>query len=64
MTETQFIHYLAKAIKTAGGQGALARQLGIPQPYLSQVLRRKRPPSMRLLTALGLKKRPLEIDAA
>jgi Meiotically Up-regulated Gene 113 (MUG113) protein/helix-turn-helix protein len=64
MTETQFLVYLARAVKTAGTQRELAKQLGISQAYLSQILRRERKASSRLLTALGLKRRPLEIDAA
>jgi DNA-binding transcriptional regulator YdaS (Cro superfamily) len=64
MTETQFIAYLARKIRTAGSQQKLAHQLGVSQAYLSQVLRQERKPSARLLAALGLKKRPIEIDAA
>ena len=64
MTETQFAQYLARKVHTAGSQRELAQQLGVTQAYLSQVLRRKRPASRRLLTALGLKKRPTEIVAA
>jgi transcriptional regulator with XRE-family HTH domain len=64
MTEIQFLAYLARQVKLAGSQRELADQLGITQAYLSQVLRGKRKASPRLLTALGLKKRPTEIDAA
>ena len=64
MTETQFVQYLARQVKRAGSQRELAEQLGVSQAYLSQVLRRRRKPSATLLTALGLKRRPVEIDAA
>ena len=62
MTESDFLRFLAKQVKTAGSQVKLAKQLGVSQPYLSQVLRRQRPASRELLSALGLRKRPLEIE--
>ena len=62
MTESEFLRYLARKVQTAGSQEKLAKQLGVTQPYLSQVLCRKRPASRDLLTALGLRKRPLEIE--
>lgn len=50
------IDALKKAIEDAGSQNALARKIGLPQAYLSQVLGGTRPPSDNLLTALGLKR--------
>ncbi len=63
MTEIQFVTYLARKIKTVGSQKELAKQLGVSPAFLSEVLRGGRKPSPKLLAALGLKKRPLEIDA-
>ncbi len=64
MTEAGFLRYLAQQVRAAGSQRKLAHQLKISAPYISQVLLGKRPPSVRLIRALGLKKRPLAIDAA
>lgn len=45
---------LAHACRNAGGQAAWARQHGISRAYVSQVLAATRPPSQRILDALGL----------
>jgi len=56
MTDLDPIEALKKAIDGAGSQNALARKIGLPQAYLSQVLGGSRPPSENLLSALGLKR--------
>jgi len=56
MTDLDPIDALKKAIEDAGSQNALARRIGLPQAYLSQVLSGSRPPSENLLAGLGLKR--------
>jgi hypothetical protein len=45
---------LAEAVAEAGGQVQLADRIGFHQSYISEVLNGKRPPSTRLLAAIGL----------
>ena len=56
MKDLDPIKALNQAVEEAGSQNALARQIGLPQAYLSQVLSGTRPASEKLLTALGLKR--------
>lgn len=56
MTDLDPVEALKKAIEEAGSQNALARRIGLPQAYLSQVLSGSRPPSEKLLTGLGLRR--------
>lgn len=56
MSDIDPVSVLEAAIERAGSQNQLSRQTGLPQGYLSQVLRRKRPASDELLAALGLER--------
>lgn len=56
MKDLDPIATLNRAIEEAGSQNELARRIGLPQAYLSQVLSGARPASDKLLTALGLKR--------
>lgn len=57
MTEgLDFRLYLQAAVDRAGGQGAFAKVAGVTQPYVSDVLKGRRPPSEKLLAAVGLRK--------
>lgn len=44
---------IRKAAKQAGSQSALAKQLGVSEPYLSDVLNERRDPGESILTPLG-----------
>jgi len=53
----QFVAHLARAVKRAGTQRALAHEMGVSEAYISDVLRGRRLPSRRLLTAMGISRR-------
>ena len=52
MTETQVIAKLRSRI--TGSQADAAREFGVSNSFLSEVLRGKRPPTGKLLDLLGL----------
>jgi transcriptional regulator with XRE-family HTH domain len=59
---------LRSRVERAESQASLARELGVSPQYLNDVLAERRPPSERLLAALGIeivyrRKRPA-IEAA
>lgn len=56
MNEPDPINELTAAIERSGTQTKFAAESGLPQSYISAVLRRERPASDRLLTVLGLKR--------
>lgn len=56
MNEPDPINELTAAIERSGTQTKFASESGLPQSYISAVLRGERPPSDRLLTVLGLKR--------
>ena len=47
---------LVRAIKEAGGQRKLAREFGVPQQYISQMVNGERPLSDGILEKLGLRR--------
>ena len=56
MPETDPIDCLRRAVEEAGSQARFAEGVSLPQSYISDVLNGNRPPSDRLLSALGLKR--------
>lgn len=54
MTQPDPISELRQAIERAGTQTKFAETSGLPQSYISEVLRGTRPPSEKLLAVLGL----------
>lgn len=56
MTKTEFMLFLHDKIREAGDQKTLAKQLGISQGYLSDVLLGRREPADKILTGLGLRR--------
>ncbi|MGH1574512.1 helix-turn-helix domain-containing protein [Methylobacterium sp. P31] len=55
---------LGLALERAGSAAALAAQLGLSPSYLSDVRRGVRPPSARLLAAIGVRKEVRYIEEA
>lgn len=56
MTKTEFMLFLHDKIREAGDQKTLAKQLGVSQGYLSDVLLGRREPADKILTRLGLRR--------
>ena len=56
MTKDALLMRLDRMIQQAGGQRALARRLGLSPSYLNDVMRGKREPAGKLLSALGLQR--------
>ena len=56
MDETQLRVHLDNLADNAGSQRALAKELGISEAFLTDVLRYRRNPGEKLLKALGLRK--------
>lgn len=56
MTKTEFMLFLHDKIREAGDQKTLAKQLGVSQGYLSDVLLGRREPADKILTCLGLRR--------
>lgn len=56
MNREQLIALLRQECEKAGGQTAWARAHGMSQPYVWDVLSGDKPPSPRLLRALGLER--------
>ena len=56
MTKDALLIRLDRMIQQAGGQRALARRLGLSPSYLNDVMRGKREPAGKLLSALGLQR--------
>ena len=53
---------IKKAVEIAGSQKELAKQWGISEQYLSDLIRHKRRASNRILKNLGLKRAVVEDD--
>lgn len=56
MTPPEMIAAVRRAAEAAGGQNALARKWGVPNAYISDVLRGQRAPGAAILRPLGLKR--------
>ena len=56
MTTSEFLLFLHDRIREAGDQKTLAKQLGVSQGYLSDVLLGRREPADKILTRLGLRR--------
>ena len=54
ISHSQFIDLLRRSFDRAGGQAAWARRYNLSPAYVSEVNRGKRPPSEKVLAALGL----------
>ena len=54
MTKAEVIELLQKQIARAGSQNAYAREIGVSQPYLNDVMNGRREPGPAILRALGL----------
>ncbi len=50
------IWYLKQELEKAGTQKAFARQCGISEQYLTDILKRRREPGEKLLKALKIKR--------
>lgn len=62
MIEPDPINELSAAIERAGTQTKFAAECGLPQSYISAVMRRERPPSDKLLSILGLKRVVIQVE--
>lgn len=56
MTLDDVLELLAGKVQRAGGKEAWAKQIGTTRQMVSSVLAKSRPPSERMLTALGLER--------
>ena len=56
MTKSEFMLFLHDKIREAGDQKTLAKQLGVSQSHLSDVLNGRREPADKILTGLGLRR--------
>jgi transcriptional regulator with XRE-family HTH domain len=56
VNEAQVIELIKQRANEAGSQKALAQELGVSEPYLSDVLKGRRSPSENLLNRLGIRK--------
>jgi transcriptional regulator with XRE-family HTH domain len=56
LTHAEFLAALQAAVDAAGGQRPFAAMLGVTPGYLSQIVTGHRPPSERVLTALGYRR--------
>ncbi len=56
MTESDVIDLVRAEVVQAGSMRKLARQWGMSPPYLSDVLKRYRPPGPSILSNLGLQR--------
>jgi hypothetical protein len=54
MNRHQLRARLRRACAAVGGQAAFARQAGCNRAYINAVLHERRPPSARILAALGV----------
>ena len=54
LTHTEFIQMLRNSVDNAGSQKALAKDLGISEQYLTDLLRGRRMPGRQVLGALGM----------
>ena len=53
LTKAQLLELVRSAVEAAGTQKALAERYGISEQYLTDVLRGRREPGEKLLSALG-----------
>lgn len=56
LTLAQLVAYLKEQAVKAGSQKALAKELGVSQQYLGDVISEKREPGKKVLDALKLRK--------
>jgi hypothetical protein len=56
LTEHELIERLRDAVHRAGSQSAFARQHGLSEQYLSDVLRSRREPGQKILDTLGFER--------
>jgi len=54
MKRSQVLDKLRRACKAAGGQYKFAAAIGVSAAHVSNVINEKRPPSPKILAALGL----------
>lgn len=50
---TGMVSVLSDAVELAGGQRALSRKIGVPQPHISAILSERRPMTTEVVNALG-----------
>lgn len=62
MTEEDARQAIRDAVDEAGSQSRFAKQSGISQAFISDVLLKKRSPSPRLLRAVGLEWRLTPVE--
>lgn len=53
---TDPIPLIRSAVADAGSQTKFAKECGVTQPYVSQVLAGKTPPSQKILEVIGLER--------
>lgn len=56
MTPDEFLRHLRQLARTYGSQKALAEHCGVNPSWLSDILRGRRDPGQKLLTALGFRR--------
>ena len=56
LSQQAFIERLRAAVDAAGSQEAFARQIGVKQQMINQVLSGERPPSRRIAEAIGYRR--------
>lgn len=56
------IRAIKEAVDEYGSQTKFAKSCGVTQAYVSQVLSGKTPPSVRLLSAVGLRRAVVSVD--
>ena len=56
ITIDDVLFLIQREINLAGSRDAFAASRGVSTPYLSQVLNKRRPPSDKLLSAIGLRR--------
>ena len=63
LTEEQAVTLLRERVDKARTQGEFAAQVGVPQSFLSDVLKKRRPLNDKLLAVLKLKRVTMYEDA-
>ena len=56
MRKHDFLALLRRRVQDAGSQSALAKELGISDSYLSDVLTQRREPGEAMLTPMGIER--------